>query len=220
MRAIYTASRSAGLLPYALGALCIVALLAAAAGGWMGMRWQKGSQAIKENAALVRAVKDAKETVEQQRQATVDSVVAMRAATEQMDVIAAQREVQRAEIQAFFDGHSSALQRLLERRPDLRQQLGDDVLCHINRAKAGADAATTAAIPGCQPGAAVPAAAVPDRQQPGRADSRQRPHRPDVRRLPQQQYQPDPGGSRVEADRMALVLRRGETLWSESAGMQ
>lgn len=219
VKQVWTLSRSAGLLPYAAGALVLVALLAGIGGAWFGVRWHKGTVAIAQNAQLRKDVKAWEDIAERQYQINVDSAVAMHAAAGRMDAIAQQREQEREQIQAYFDSHSQALKSLLRDRPDLQRPLGDDVLCHVNRAKAGPGAGAAAAIPGCQPGAAVPGAAVPARQQPGGPAGRQRPDGAAVRGLPQRERQPHFGGEGVGADRLAVVLRGGEARRPEGRGM-
>ncbi len=219
LKSIYTASRSAGLLPYVLGALFIAALLASAGGAWVGYRWHKGSVAIKDNKQLREDVEAWKAIAEQQYQRNVDSTLAMRAATGRMAAIAQHREQDRAYITSYFETQSTALRALLDARPDLQRDLGDDVLCHINRAKAGTRTDVPATIPGCKPGAAVPGAAVPDRQQSGGHSGRLGSDIEALRGLPQWQQPFDRGSQGVGSHRLAVVLRRGEARGPEIRGL-
>ena len=219
VKQVFALSRSAGLLPYAGIALLVVAMLAGAGGTWFGYRWHKGATAIAQNAQLRKDVKAWEDIAERQFQINVDTALAMHQAAGRMDAIAHQRELDREEIRTFFEGQSQALQNLLRHRPDLQRQLGDDVLGHLNRAKAGPGANPAAAVPGCKPDAAVPGAAVPGRQQRGGADRGRRQHGPAVPRLPGWHEQPDQRGEGVGEDRMAVVLRRGETGRAAGRGM-
>lgn len=203
---------ASGLLPAIGTALLLAAVISGGAGLWIGKEWQAGRTAKAERKALQDDIQRWVDVAVEQREAAVELAGASRAAAFRMDAIALQREQDREQLQQHFDRQRAALDALLRQRPDLRSDdLGPDVLCHWNTSKAGADtdAAATAAIPGCEPAAAVPATADGDQRDSRGADRRSRPHHGHVSRLRQQAGQADPGAGRMGAHRMGLVLQRG-----------
>lgn len=211
LKAAFTATRSAGLLPAFGWALLIVAVLTAGTTGWAVHRWTKGAEAMRANKTLRKDIDELTAAARQLQQSAVDSAIAYDQATLRMDAIAAQRETDREENRLFFERQRTTLDALLAQRPDLVDlRLGDDVLRHWNRANQG-PAATPAAAPqpAGQPARAVPGAAAGQQLRGAGAAGQPRRSGRAVPRLQEQPGQPTAGAGRVGGHRVALVLQRG-----------
>lgn len=221
LKGAYNTASAVGLLPAFGWTLLIVAVLAAAGGGWLGMRWQKGTDAIADVATLQaqraadrKAIDDLRRNAEALQAATVDHDLAYAAAADRMAGIATTLEATLNEHRQFTADQREALAELLARRPDLRElRLGDDVLRHWNRSNAGTGlrqpAAAPAAGPPGQPADPVPAAPAGDRRQRTGAAGQPRPGRRHRKRLPRAQRLAAAGGGRMADHRVALVLPGG-----------
>lgn len=152
----------------ALVMLCVVAGIAGGAGVYLGMRWERGTQAIADNvklhgdlAALEQQATKLHDNAEALRQAGIDIAQDFRTAAKRMDVISQDYEDERAANGNFYSEQRRRLQALGADRPELRDlRLGDGVLEHWNQSNAGAR--SDAAAPAAAVDPDKPAAAVPD----------------------------------------------------------
>lgn len=218
----FNTASSAGLLPAFGWVLLVVMALSAGATGWAVHRWDKGAQALRDNAQLradraaaEKAYDDLLHKATKREQERVDDSLAYRQAAERMNTIAAQLERDRESNRTFFDAQRASLGALLRDRPDLRElHFGDDVLRHWNESNAGhaaGGAAGAAARPAGQPAPAVPGPAA-GAQRPGAGSAGQpRRGREALPRLQKQQRIAAVGDRRVAGHRMAVVLHRGRS---------
>ena len=182
------------LLPYApqiAAGMLLAALLGAAGGLWLGSRIARSATAMAANKALKAETRELRNQLVQQSRQHAATITAMQAAHARLDAIAEQLEHDRESIQHAAREQNQALRTLGTRRPEIRQPLPvpagveRDILCHWNRAKAvpGTDTAATA-IPGCEPDAALPAAANAGNRDTGGDAGRSRPNDAPISRVP------------------------------------
>lgn len=182
------------LLPYAphiAAGLLLSALLGAVGGLWLGQKLARGNAARAANAALKSEVDALHHQLDRQAQQHAAAITDLQAAHARLQNIAEKLEHDRESIQHAASQQNQALRTLAARRPEIRQPLPvpagveRDILCHWNRAKAapGTDTAT-AAIPGCEPDAALPAAANAGNRDTGGDAGRPRPNHAPISRVP------------------------------------
>ncbi|MCH2092714.1 MAG: hypothetical protein MK141_14215 [Pseudoxanthomonas sp.] len=194
-----------------LVALGVVAVLAATAGVFAGIRWERGTQAIATVDERDRQLEALQQAALDLRDRGVENTAAYRAAADRMGGIAAQLERDRDENRQFVDQQRSALADLLAKRPDLRDvDVGVDVMQHWNRSNQGprARSGTAPAGPAGKPANAVPGASAPAVVRPPGAAVEPRPGDGAVSRLQGTEREPAAGRGRVGADGVGLVLPR------------
>jgi hypothetical protein len=223
-KALVGTAKSAGLLPAFGWVVLVVALLAASGGTWLGVHWERGAQAIVDDAALKQQAKadrdyidDLKANGDKLRQYAADVAKAQGDAISRQAEIATRLEDTLDAQRTFTVRQQGELADLLARRPDLRAlHLGDDVLQHWNESNAGRPAAgrpaRPAARPAGQPAAPVSHGTPAGAQRPG-AGSAGQPRRGGgaVSRVPGAGEQPDRLGRGVGAHGAVLVLRRARS---------
>lgn len=155
----------------------VVAAISLGVGGWAGVRWERGAQAL-SNLGQARDALAAKDqqierlanAAEEIRQAGVNAAQDYRTAAQRMETIANEYALKdQARLRAFDRALESARAPLLRDRADLWGcDIGPGLLQHWNRAGRGPDAGSTAAdaAAGDPAGAAgaVPADAAGQRQ--------------------------------------------------------
>lgn len=159
------------LLTYAAAAAVAAFVIGGGAGLWIGMRWQKGAQAI---ADIVEARNENTALRKQQR----DQIQDLRTATDRLNTLSGEYEHDRQQLRRSIDENATVVAAFLADHPELRAcDIGADGLRLWN--DANRPTGTAAAHPGepdpvVRPAAAGdgqhPAAAV-DQSQPGDGDS-------------------------------------------------
>lgn len=166
------------LVTYALAAALAAFVIGGGVGLWVGIRWQKGAQAI---ADIVDARNDNAALRQQQR----DQIQDLRTATDRLNTISGEYEDDRARLRRSIDENATVVAAFLADHPELRAcDIGADGLQLWNNANrpAGSASADTA-----EPDRPVRPAAAGDGQHPPAAVD-----------------QPQPGGSGGERVRPAL----------------
>lgn len=124
----------------------VVAVLGLSAGAWLGVRWERGAQALSEAKTArdqVRAqqqqIRDLAAAAAEIRQAGVNAAQDYRTAALRMETIAnAYAQQDQAQLRAFRLALESARTPLLRNRADLWAcDIGQQLLDHWNRAAAG-----------------------------------------------------------------------------------
>ena len=219
LRLAFAGASNAGLLPAFGWTLLVVAALSLGAGGWAGMRWERGAAAMDkvdelraQREADAQAYRELLTTAKGLQAHDVATSIASRNAADRMGALAASLEKTLETNRDFTARQHDALADLLDRRPDLRTlRLGSDVLQHWNRSNAGAagnPAAPAAAGPAGQSANPVPAA--PAREERPGAGSVGQPRSGGgaVSRLQRPHGQPAARARRMAAHRVGLVLQR------------
>lgn len=166
------------LLTYALAAAALAFVVGGGAGLWVGIRWQKGAQAL---ADIVEARNETATLRQQQR----DQIQDLRTATDRLNTISGEYEDARARLRHSIDETATVVAAFLADHPELRAcDIGADGLRLWN--DANRPAGTSAADP-AKPDRAVRPAAAGDGQHPPAAVD-----------------QPQPGGGSSERLRPAL----------------
>lgn len=207
------------LLPYApqiAAGLLLAALLGAAGGLWLGSRIARSATAMAANKALKAETRELRNQLVQQSRQHAATITAMQAAHARLDAIAEQLEHDRGRIEQHTTQQALALRTLAARHPEIRRPLpaGLDTqfLCHWNRAKAvpGTDTAT-AAIPGCEPDAALPATGNAGSGDTGSDAGRPRPDNAPIPRVPGATDATDTSGAGDAGNRTGVVLPGTQT---------
>lgn len=203
-----------------LAAMGVVAVLSLALGFWLGLRWERGAQAIADLTVqqhqikqlqgqvvdLVGAAKDIK-------QGAVDERADFRAALGRLEKIADGYDARAQAQQAFADSQRAELARLRAARPDLeRCVLDDELLEHwndSNRGRAQPAAAPAGAGHSGAPAHGVPGVAAGAGRQAVHAAGEPRPGGGRVPRLQRSAVGAGSGRARARGDELAVVLPGG-----------
>lgn len=172
-----------------LAAMGVVAVLSLALGCWLGLRWERGVQAIADSKVQKHQIKQLQGQVvdlvgaaHDIKQGAVDERADFRAALGRLEKIADGYDARARTQQAFADSQQAELARLRAARPDLeRCVLDDELLEHWNNsnrgraqpaaapAGAGHSGASARGVPAAPAGAGRPAVHGDGQSRPGGA---------------------------------------------------
>jgi hypothetical protein len=230
IRTAFATARTSGLLPAIGWTILIVGLLALSSGLWLGYEWRKGRDALADVAAMKeqrradgQVINELHTAAERAAQRDAKNAAAYREASERMGAIASQLENTHALNRAFSAQQRKELDSLLRRNPDLaRVDVGADLLRHWNASNQGAGGRTEPAAPASrqQPEAALPTAAGSSGRPAGQPAGKPRRSDRAVPRLRGRQGSAGPGGERMGADCVALVLRCAGRSWPRQPRLQ
>jgi len=190
---------------------------------WLGMRWERGTSAQRENAALIQQLEAARAASRELHEMALSIQSEHIASIERLNAIASDFEESRERHTQHFTRQRVALSALLAQRPDLDTPAGADVLRHWETSNAGTGGDAADAAPAADAGgidAAVSGAADAGQRPLGEFDCEPRCGDGALPPVPDAAPAPDRGGEDVGAERAATLVRSNATRRAGDGGMR